>query len=187
MAEDKVIHEYDGIEEYDNSMPNWWLTILWVTLAFGTGYWGYTRTLGLGKSPEVAFAADLEQARARARAQKAAASEQVFGDDELRALSTDPATVAAGATAYKANCLACHGDKGQGMVGPNLTDSAWIHGGSPLKIHYSIDKGWPNKGMMPWGKTLGTQKVRELTAFVLSIAGTNVPGKAPQGVTEATD
>ncbi|MBS1151016.1 MAG: hypothetical protein H6Q89_2714, partial [Myxococcaceae bacterium] len=33
-------------------------------------------------------------------------------------------------------------------------------------------------------KTLGAAKVRALTAFVLSLKGKNLPGKAPQGEPE---
>jgi len=78
--------------------------------------------------------------------------------------------------------VACHGDKGQGLVGPNLTDAYWIHGkGTRADIFKVIHDGVPDKGMLAWGEILKPEEVIAVSSFVFSIRNTNVPGKAPQG------
>jgi cytochrome c oxidase cbb3-type subunit III len=99
----------------------------------------------------------------------------------LVSMAADPKELADGKQLFVTVCASCHGAEGQGMVGPNLTDEAWIHGGSPLEIHTSISKGYPEKGMVAFEGLLGPRKVRSATAFVLSLKGKNVPGKAPEG------
>jgi cytochrome c oxidase cbb3-type subunit 3 len=97
----------------------------------------------------------------------------------------EPRRVADGMALFATHCIPCHGSDGGGKMGPNLTDSAWIHGGSSDRIFAEIMNGTPDKGMVPWGPLLGATRVMTLTAFVLSIKNTNVPGgKAPQGAVE---
>jgi len=94
---------------------------------------------------------------------------------------TDPAMITAGRDLFSKNCSPCHKADGGGLIGPNLTDSAWLHGGSPEQIEATILKGWPQKGMVAWGTMLTPHQIRTLVAFVVSIKDTNVPeGKAPQ-------
>lgn len=105
-------------------------------------------------------------------------------DALLLQLEADPIALTEGKKLFVTTCVACHGVEGQGIVGPNLTDAAWLHGSSPLEIHTSISKGYPEKGMAPFENLLGPKRVRWLTAFVLSLKGKNVPGKAPEGKLE---
>ncbi|MEY2981426.1 MAG: hypothetical protein RL562_1653, partial [Planctomycetota bacterium] len=68
------------------------------------------------------------------------------------------------------------------LPGPNLTDSAWIHGSGPLQIHATITNGVVEKGMLAWGPILGPTKVQQVAAYVMTIRETNVAGgKEPQG------
>lgn len=89
---------------------------------------------------------------------------------------------------FQNNCQACHGQNGQGIVGPNLTDDFFLNGGSRKDITGVIIDGVEGKGMVPWKNALNPKDIRAVSAFVYSIKGTNAPfGKSPQGVEETSD
>jgi cytochrome c oxidase cbb3-type subunit 3 len=180
-SESGVIHVYDGIEEQDNRLPNWWLAILWGTLVFGLGYWLYYETAGAGVYPREALKADLAQLAK----QQAEAAKGPLTDEMLVKLSHDVKVTAAGQAAFQSTCAACHGASGEGLIGPNLTDKFWLHGGKPTDIHRTISGGAVEKGMPAWERTLGPERVRQLAAYVLTLKGKDVAGKAPQGVPES--
>lgn len=175
-------HEYDGIRENDNVLPNWWLATLFITIIFGFGYWTYYHMLGAGPLPQAEYAAEVDAATKAAR--EAARSRGAVSDELLLKMSQAPATVQAGAAIFKTNCIACHGEKGEGKIGPNLTDGVWLHGGKPTEILKTVSDGVLSKGMVAWEPTLGTDRVQDVVAFVLTLKNTNVPGKAPEGVPE---
>jgi cytochrome c oxidase cbb3-type subunit 3 len=174
--QDRVIHEYDGIQEYDNRLPNWWLYTLFGTIVFGFGYWAYYQQLAIGPSPSAEYEAEVAAEKA-----KLAAAPPVT-PDLLAGLAKDPKIVESGKQTFQTTCAACHGPAGGGIIGPNLTDAYWLHGGAPDKIYATVRDGYPAKGMPPWGPALGEDKVRAAVAYVLTIRNTNVPGgKPPQG------
>jgi cytochrome c oxidase cbb3-type subunit III len=58
--------------------------------------------------------------------------------------------VAAGRAVFAANCVACHGEAGQGnteLGAPNLTDQVWIYGGDRQSIYTTVWGG--RQGHMP--------------------------------------
>jgi cytochrome c oxidase cbb3-type subunit 3 len=171
------IHVYDGIEEQDNRLPNWWLGILYGTIVFAFGYWFVYEIGQYWPSPLKAY-----QAQAAAAAAKAAA--EPLSDQTLLALTKDTRAMGEATRLFQQMCSPCHGSSGQGQVGPNLTDAFWLHGGAPTAIHKSITGGFPTKGMPPWGQILGPTRVRGLAAYVVSWKGKNLPGKEPQGTEE---
>ncbi len=77
--------------------------------------------------------------------------------------------------------MRCHGEQGEGKIGPNLTDVEWIGGGSPVDIYKTVYFGRAGKGMQSWGSTLGRGGSMQVAAFVITIRDTNVPGKAAEG------
>jgi len=174
-------HDYDGIREHDNVLPNWWLATLFLTIAFGFGYWAYDQSLG-GPTSRQQYEAEIDAA-AKAARERAKAKGEVT-DDLLVQLSQAPATVAAGAATFKQTCAACHGAEGQGLIGPNLTDRFWLHGGKPTQILNTVSNGVVSKGMAAWEPSLGPDRVQEVVAYVLTLKGRNVPGKEPQGEPE---
>ena len=180
---DQVLeHSFDGIQENDNRLPNWWLVILFVSIIFSFGYWLYYHTFEIGPSSEMAYEQEMAQVR---QAELDAAREGGMTDETLLMVVGMPEKVAAGAKLFQAYCVSCHLDKGQGSVGPNLTDEFWIHGGGPTQIYATITDGVPAKGMIAWGPRLGPTRVEEITAFVLAkVKGTNVSGKAAEGSRE---
>lgn len=172
-------HEYDGIHEFDNPLPGWWLMTF-----FGTIIFGFIYALHFMIMPDVGLEVEFKSAwntlqtiQETARANTPAASA-----DELAAALADPAQVQAGAGLFAAKCAACHGAHGEGMVGPNLTDKFWIHGkGTPTDVLTAVAKGVLEKGMPAWENMISKQELTQVVAFVNSIHNTNLPGKAPQG------
>ncbi|RYZ29080.1 MAG: cytochrome C oxidase subunit III, partial [Chitinophagaceae bacterium] len=76
----------------------------------------------------------------------------------------------------------CHGGKGEGGVGPNLTDKFWLHGGTINDVFKTIKYGVPEKGMQAWEKTYSPSQIKNIASYIKSIAGSNPPnGKSPQG------
>lgn len=175
---DQVLdHDYDGIQEYDNRLPNWWLWTLWGTIVFSVGYWFAFQTYGWAMNPVDKYEAAMEDSSAIV----AAVEEQAVSEADLVAKSNDPEVLALGQEVYAQYCQVCHLAEGQGLVGPNLTDDYWIHGGAAVDIHSTIVNGVVAKGMAAWGDQLGPQRVDAVVAYLLTMRGTNVEGKAPQG------
>lgn len=175
-GEDVVVHEVDGIQEYDNRLPNWWLYTLYGTVVFAVGYWFAFHEFEVSRLPMAAYRAELAEAARRVGNTKA------LSDDELVALAQDSSLVEEGKKQFVTLCAPCHEANGGGKIGPNLTDNAWIHGGAPTAIHKTISEGVVAKGMPAWGQQLGPSGVQAVTAFVLSLRDTDVAGgKAAQG------
>lgn len=167
----EILHVYDGIEEADNQLPLWWLWTFYLAIAFAVFYWIAYHELDVMPLPMEEYAKAL---------QEGAAGGEV-SEELLTALVADPDAVGEGATLFAANCSVCHEPRGEGKIGPNLTDEYWIHGGGALDIHRTISEGVLDSGMPAWGGTLGGPAVQKLAAFVLSIRGQNLEGKEPQG------
>jgi cytochrome c oxidase cbb3-type subunit 3 len=182
-TQDRLLdQEHDGIQEYDNRLPNWWLWTLYGAIVFAFGYWFWFHTSDAGPSPQERYAADMQRA---AEAQLAAMEGQEITDESLTLMSTVDSRVAAGREVFQQFCVVCHMEQGQGNVGPNLTDAYWLHGGRPTDIHNTVTNGVIEKGMAAWGNQLGPRRVLDVVAFVLTLKDTNVPGKEPQGELES--
>jgi cytochrome c oxidase cbb3-type subunit 3 len=167
-----ILHVYDGIEEADNRLPNWWLLTFYAAMVFAVGYWVYYHTFSVGKLPYAAYQEE--------RKQQLEGGGEVT-DEQLAALAADPLTVPEGKRVFDSNCVQCHGERAEGKIGPNLTDEYWLHGAQPTHIYKTVFDGVPDKGMLAWGGQLGPAKVKQVTAYVMSLVNTNVPGKEPQG------
>jgi cytochrome c oxidase cbb3-type subunit 3 len=172
-------HNYDGIQEFDNPMPRWWVWIFWATIVFSVLYLLNVPGIGAGKGRVATYEQEMALAAVRFREQQPQGG---ASEERLAALAKDPQTVALGKQVYTQQCVACHRADGGGMIGPNLTDDAWIHGGTLVQIHRTVVDGVLDKGMPPWGKVLKPQQVDAVVAFVATLRGTNPPNpKAPQG------
>lgn len=174
-------HSYDGIQEFDNPMPRWWVYIFWATIVFSILYWINIPGIGSGKgrianyNREVAAAAAAESKR---RAEQPAETTP----EQLAALTTDPAALATGKQVFAQNCAACHRVDGGGQIGPNLTDDYWLHGAALEDIHKTVADGVLEKGMPPWSKVLKPAQLDAVVAYVATLKGTSPPNaKEPQG------
>lgn len=177
--QDRVLHSIDGIEEYDNDLPRWWLYTLYGAIVFAAVYWYAYHSGKFAKLPFAEYEAELDRAAAAEEKNGTAA---VVTSESLVASSHDPSMVEQGKAVFGSTCAPCHRDDGGGNVGPNLTDDSWLHGGAPDQIWKTIGDGVPEKGMPAWKPQLGGRRVQAVTAYVLTLRNTNAPGgKAPQG------
>jgi cytochrome c oxidase cbb3-type subunit 3 len=176
---DKILeHEYDGIQEYDNPMPRWWLMTFAGTIIFSVIYYFNIGPVGNGKGRIADYEDDM---KAFAAAHPAPHAEVTLA--ELQAVVKDHEAVEHGKETFTTNCVACHGVGGGGIIGPNLTDKYWIHGAALTDIYKTVNEGVLEKGMPAWGKTLKPEQVRNVVAYVTTLQGTSPANpKAPQGV-----
>jgi cytochrome c oxidase cbb3-type subunit 3 len=71
------------------------------------------------------------------------------------------------------------------MVGPNLTDDYWLHGGNIKSVFKTIKYGITAKGMPNWDKQLSPKQLSDVSNYIKTLHGTNPPnGKEPQGEKE---
>jgi cytochrome c oxidase cbb3-type subunit 3 len=180
--EDKVLHELDGIREYDNPMPGWLMAIWWGSLIFSAAYLIFYA---------LSFGEGTMEAEYRGQTQQAITAVDSYFDAnplvppspaDLLAGAADPAVLEAGKARFTRTCASCHGEQAQGLIGPNLTDDRWIHGGTVEQIFQSVAKGWPAKGMPPWGRAVKPEELAALVSYVRSVQGSNPPNaRAPEG------
>jgi len=180
-------HSYDGIQEYDNPMPRWWVLLFWATIVFSAIYaLNVVPIVGFGKGWHGNYVDEMAAADAKYGPMRGA--RPAPADDELHALAADPAALATGKDVWMKNCMPCHRADAGGLIGPNLTDDFWIHGGRPGDIHRVVSAGVLDKGMPAWGVVLEPEAVDRVSAYVLSVHGTHPPDpKAPQGEKASDD
>ncbi|MBT8462034.1 MAG: c-type cytochrome [Gemmatimonadetes bacterium] len=148
--------ESDGIEEYDNPLPDWWLGLLWLTVIWAVGYAVHYHFIG-NRSQEGRLAREMQAAETQWPVEAAAAV----------SFAITPEAVAAGEVVYTQNCLMCHGAALEGGIGSALNDAEWIHGGDSESVIRIITEGVPEKGMLTWGPILGPEKINQVAAYVL--------------------
>ncbi|MBB5621390.1 cytochrome c oxidase cbb3-type subunit 3 [Pedobacter cryoconitis] len=186
MEEEKNLvmeHKFDGIAELNNPTPAWFMILFYGTIIFAIGYLLTYDVLGFGKSQEEEYIAEIEQAAESKVAFLAnpANVKNAVNENNMEQ-SKDEAIIKNGASLFANRCTPCHGEHGEGIVGPNLTDEYWLHGGKAKDVFKTIKYGVPEKGMIAWEKSLSAQQISDLTNYVLSLQGTKPAGaKAPQG------
>lgn len=173
-------HSYDGIRELDNATPPWFIAGFTLSILCAAAYmWRY----------HVAQSAPLQEeeysiavAEAKARIDEYLKT-QANNVDENTVVVLGADGIAAGQALFASNCVACHGDKGQGAsVGPNLSDKYWLHQGSIKDIFKSIKYGWQEKGMKAWKDDFSPTQIAQLASYVHSLKGSDPAGaKEPQG------
>jgi cytochrome c oxidase cbb3-type subunit 3 len=164
-------HVYDGIQEYDQKLPNWWLFTFYIAILWMIVHWLAYYQFHLIPTDEE----KIGQAMEKIENQRAEALKNI-DDSKLWSMSQDRAVVSAGEATYKATCVACHGPDLMGkksnplLPGLALADQSWRHGHNPTDVLKIVRRGSPDatKGMPPWEPQLGTQRVVEVVAYILS-------------------
>lgn len=166
-------HVWDeDLTEMNNPMPRWWMWMFVLTIVFSLGYLlaypgmgKYAGMLGWSQYGEY----DAEVAKANAELEPLYARFSAMKPEDV---AVDPQAMAIGERLFMNNCAQCHGSDARGSKGfPNLTDGDWLHGGSPEKIHETLEKGRVGN-MPPMAAAVGTpEDVRNLSHYVLSLSG----------------
>ena len=173
-------HNYDGIRELDNRLPPWWLYGFYLTILFAGIYlWRYHVSHTAPSSIEEYQIAMVKAEKQKEEYLKKAAANI---DENTVKLLMNAEDLQAGRNVFQSTCAACHGKVGEGMVGPNLTDEYWLHGGSIKDIFKTIKYGVPEKGMKSWKEDFSPKQLAQLTSYIQSLKGTNPPNaKEKQG------
>lgn len=174
-------HEYDGIRELDYPLPGWWLATFFITIIFGVIYWIHYDLSGAG--PTLSQELKMDMAKIEALRETAAADAPEVTEEALASLVQDPDALEKGRAEYLAKCAACHGNVGEGLIGPNMTDTYWKNtDGSLVGIHKVIVTGVIEKGMPAWKGLIDDDLLKQITAYIASLKGSNPPnGKAAEG------
>lgn len=171
QTEETMGHEVDGIGELDNLLPRWWVWLFWLATVFAAAYLLYYHVLYPGKGSAWEYKEEIAEAdRAMALLPPTPTPDEA---------STEAAVVAKGKQIFMANCIPCHGTMAQGIVGPNLTDDYWIHGGKFANIKHTITEGVPAKGMLTWKLTLRPMDIYSVASYVWSLHGSDVSKASP--------
>ncbi|TAH18267.1 MAG: hypothetical protein EAZ08_11805 [Cytophagales bacterium] len=184
LAQEKELllnEDYDGIQELDNPVPAWFNALFYGTVAFGLVYLLVYHNWNLAPMQKQEY--DTEVFAAQLATQERLKNSPVddINENNIKE-SKEEGVLAAGKGTYVQYCAACHGQAGEGGVGPNLTDDYWLHGGELAAVFKTIKYGVPEKGMVAWGTQLTPTQMSNIANFITSLKGTNPPnGKAPQG------
>jgi cytochrome c oxidase cbb3-type subunit 3 len=183
VRDELLDHDADGIREFDNALPRWWLYGFYFTIVFAAVYMLNYHVLPrpmFGRAGMVAeYQAELEAASREAALRKPAAAAGAL------ATLTDPESLAQGQAIFEGQaslCFSCHRADLGGLVGPNLTDGDWLHGCGMGDVVASIKTGYPLKGMLPYGvgKALSEEQVRQVASYVLSKRGSSPINPKPR-------
>lgn len=173
-------HVYDDIRELDNNLPPWWKIMFYLTIVFAGAYLYYYHFTGSGKLQIQEYEAQMAEGE-KARQEYLKLASNNIDENSVKVL-TDAQTLEKGKTVFTQNCAACHGASGEGKVGPNLTDTYWLHGGGVKNVFKTIKYGVPQKGMMAWETQLSPSNIQDVANYIMSLQGSNPPNaKAPEG------
>jgi len=172
-TEEKMNHSFDGIEEYDNPMPKWWLHMFVATAVFGLAYLflypglgnykGYLEWSSIGQWEQEVLIAD----------EKYTPIFTAYAAQSVEELAKDAEAMKVGQRLFANNCSVCHGSTARGALGfPNLTDDDWLYGSDAETIKTTIMHGragqMPAKGLNP---AMNKADISNLTHYLLSFSG----------------
>lgn len=176
----RLDEDFDGIHELDNPTPPWFNFIFYTSILAAVLYLLNYHVLKFGSLQEAEYTAEVAQSKLEVDAYLKSSGNLV--DENNVAFVLDKKLLADGQTLFAEKCAVCHLADGGGVVGPNLTDAYWIHGGDIQSIFKTIKYGVPAKGMIAWQNTFSGKQMEALASYVKTLQGTTpAVGKEPQG------
>lgn len=178
-------HEFDGIQEFDQKLPNWWLFTFYGAIVWFVVYWGLYYHAGVYQTDQEKIIREVGALHEKKDAELAATLATLDDATLIGKWAADPAIVAAGEATYSINCVACHaadlsatmevaGNKIP-LPGRSLVDGVWEYGSKPMDLFKIINHGTPvdapglnGAKMQAWSQTLSPKQIAELTAFLIA-------------------
>lgn len=181
-------HEFDGIQEFDQKLPNWWLFTFYTAIVFFVCYWFAYYGTTLVKSPQQLVKENIIAVQ-ELKLKEDAKTVSTLDDSRLvHEWATDNGRVMAGEAVFAKHCIPCHGaDLSATQSGPNntvvklpgrpLTDHKWEnpYGGKPMGIFNLINKGTPAESpgyngarMEVWGQKLTALEIAQVVSYIVS-------------------
>lgn len=196
-------HEFDGIQEFDQKLPNWWLFTFFAAIAFFVAYWFFYYATPWVKSPQKTI---NDQIIAIQEAKLAELAKTVASLNDSKLVHSWKDQVPAGEAIYVKNCLQCHeadlsamrkdaiSGKMVSAGGRPLTDGVWEHGGKPMDLFNLINNGTPpgkpgfnGAKMEAWGQKLSPVEIAQVVAYIIDTLGKqgkpdfkDIPPPAPE-------
>jgi cytochrome c oxidase cbb3-type subunit 3 len=163
-------HDYDGIRELDNQLPTWWKYLFWGSVIMSPIYLYYYS----GSTPISVqeYRTEMEVAQAQKTANKK--GQKGIDEENLTALE-DATSISNGKDVYITNCASCHAPEAQGLIGPNLTDEFWLHGGSVGDVYKVVKEGVQGTAMLAWKEKMSAKQMHEVVSYIFSLQGSNPP------------
>ena len=171
QSNEKTGHSWDGIEEYDNPLPMWWVWMFVGSVVFTLIYLAVYPGLGNFEGAIDWTSTDQHQSEVDRHDARFAELYASLASMSAAELAQSRPGMQVGRRIFINNCSTCHGVNGAGAPGfPNLADAQWIWGGSQADVERSILDG-RNAQMPPWGPALGNAGVTNVANFVLALSG----------------
>lgn len=170
-----IDHEADGIQELDNLLPRWWVWLFYLCVAYAVAYMGYYHVLKKGDLQVAEYKKEQKAGEAIKGAAMAKFESSLGALEPLK----DPIVLAQGKQTYLNMCAPCHRPDGGGLVGPNLCDDYWIHGGKYADNVKTIWNGVPEKGMVTWKGVLKPNEIQAVASYIYTFRGTTPPSPKP--------
>ena len=179
-------HIFDGIQEFDQRLPNWWLWTLYIAIIWAFVSWIWEFQLSRPLNMATTDIQRVEKAVADVKQQQSEHMSKILNtldDKHLWEMSKDSELIARGQVTFNTICAACHAADmsatmpgGIKLPGLPLNDDEWKYGGKPMDIFKIVSKGSPDvaKGMIAWEPQIGGVKVVEVVAYICS---KHEPGK----------
>ncbi len=183
-ADDQLTgHSYDGIQEFDNPLPGWWKMLFVGSIVYSVFYMYYYHNGVVSRT----IHADYQTAVAEnLRLQFEEIGELTPDRETLLTYLDDPKWSTVGQSVFATHCISCHGAKGEGKIGPNLTDDLWKNVKTIEDIAKVVAEGAANNAMPAWKTRLHPNEVVLVSSYVASLRGSQpggtkspIPGEKP--------